>query len=112
MSVKGVAIKGAILSLALSLAVTSCAMATTVTTTTSTDAGSDVGINLGGWLSGLGKDVLIPVAGLFGVGALFRRDIGAALVVALIAIIVGVFVYDPAGAQNLIQGVANTLTKP
>ena len=71
----------------------------------------DVGTNLKGWLSGLGQDVLIPITGLFGIGALFRRDIGAALLVAMIAIIVGVFVYDPSGAANVISGVANTLTK-
>ncbi len=72
---------------------------------------ADVGTNVGGWLTWLGKDVLIPMAGLFGIGALFRRDVGHALLVGLIAIIVGIFVYDAPGASNIINSVANTLTK-
>jgi predicted lipid-binding transport protein (Tim44 family) len=72
---------------------------------------ADVGSNLNGWLGGLAKDLLIPIAGLFGIGALFRRDVGHALLIAVIAIVVGIFVYDAPGATQLISGVANTLTK-
>ena len=104
MSIRAVAVKSAVLSMLVLLTVVSSAMADTVTT-------ADVGTNLNGWLSGLGKDVLIPVTGLFGVAALFRRDIGQALVVAVIAIIVGIFVYDAPGASKIIHDVATTLTK-
>lgn len=82
----------------------SSALATTIPS-------ADVGNNVGGWLSGLGKDLLIPIAGLFGIGALFRRDVGHALLIGLIAIIVGIFVYTPSGASNIINSVASTLTK-
>ena len=103
-SLKAAALKGVVLSLPLLVAMSATAIAGTLTT-------ADVGTNLGGWLSGLGQDILIPVAGLFGVGALFRRDVGHALVIAVIAIIIGIFVYDARGAQTIIQSVANTLTK-
>jgi hypothetical protein len=48
---------------------------------------------------------------LFGISALFRRDLGHALAIALIAIIVGIFVYDAKAAQGIITSVANTLAK-
>ena len=89
----------------LSLAVgANTALATTI-------PAADVGTNIGGWLTGLGQDLLIPITGLFGIGALFRRDVGHALLVALIAIIVGIFVYDAPGASSIINSVANTITK-
>jgi hypothetical protein len=75
-----------------------------------TFATTDVGQNLGNWLAKLGGYILIPTAGLFGIAALFRRDVGHALTIALIAIVVGIFVYDQAGAQNIISSVAKTLT--
>lgn len=76
-----------------------------------TPPAADVGGNVQTWLTGLGQDVLIPTAGLFGIAALFRRDVGQALLVALIAIIVGIFVYDAAGAKTVITSVAGQLTK-
>ena len=86
-------------------------LATMASSAAAATASADVGSNVGSWLTGLGQDVLIPVAGLFGIGALFRRDIGHALVIALIAVIAGVFVYDTKGATQMIHAVANTLTK-
>lgn len=78
--------------------------------TTTTTGGSDIGSNLGTWLSSLGRDLLIPIAGVLGLAAFAKRDVGHAVTIVVIALIVGMFVYAPGGATGMIQTVANTLT--
>jgi hypothetical protein len=80
------------------------------TAAASTLAEGDVGANLGSLLSGLAQDLLLPTAGLFGLAAFFRRDIGHAVTILVIACIVGIFVYDAPGATSLITTVANAIT--
>lgn len=75
-----------------------------------TMASSDVGSNIGTWLTNLGGDLLIPIAGLFGLAAFFRRDVGHAVVIVVIACIVGIFIYDRTGAVAMITNIANTFT--
>jgi type IV secretory pathway VirB2 component (pilin) len=72
---------------------------------------ADVGQNIGSLLTGWGKFILIPSAGLFGIAALFRRDVGHALTIFVIVVIVGVFVYDQSGAQSIINSITNALVK-
>jgi hypothetical protein len=77
---------------------------------TTTAGSSDVGSNIGTWLTNLGQDLLIPIAGLLGLAAFFRRDVGHAITIVVIAVIVGIFVYDRGGATAMITTVANTFT--
>jgi hypothetical protein len=77
---------------------------------TTTAGSSDVGSNIGTWLTNLGQDLLIPIAGLLGLAAFFRRDVGHAITIVVIAMIVGIFVYDRGGATAMITTVANTFT--
>lgn len=71
---------------------------------------ADVGSNIGTWLSNLGGDLLIPIAGVFGLAAFFRRDVGHAVTIVVIAVIVGIFIYYPSGAESMIKSVASTFT--
>lgn len=96
---------GALLAIVILALTAGPAMAGTTTT-----GGSDVGTNIGTWLTNLGQDLLIPIAGLLGLAAFFRRDVGHALTIVVIAVIVGIFVYDRGGATSMITTVANTFT--
>lgn len=71
---------------------------------------TDVGHNIGSWLGNLGQDLLIPIAGVLGLAAFVRRDVGHAITILVIAVIVGIFVYDKGGAENLISSIASTAT--
>lgn len=73
-------------------------------------ATTNPGSNIGGWLTGLAKGLLIPIAGIFGLGAFARRDVGAAVTIFVLALIIGIFVYDQNGASNLISSVTCTFT--
>lgn len=75
-----------------------------------TVASTNVGSNIGTWLASLGGALLIPIAGLFGLAAFFKRDVGHAITIVVIAAIVGIFIYDKSGAVNMITGIANTFT--
>ncbi len=99
---------GALLAIVVLAFAAGPAMAAAGTTTTA--GSSDVGTNIGTWLTNLGQDLLIPIAGLLGLAAFFRRDVGHALTIVVIAVIVGIFVYDRGGATAMITTVANTFT--
>jgi hypothetical protein len=71
---------------------------------------ADVGTHLGTLLTGLGKSILIPAAGLFGLAAFVKRDVGHAVTIVVIASIVGIFIYDQAGAKSLIDSIASGIT--
>jgi hypothetical protein len=53
--------------------------------------------------------IIIPIAALVALPALFRRDVGHALVVLVIVVVVGAFAFDPTGVQSFVTGVANTI---
>jgi hypothetical protein len=71
----------------------------------STDAAQALGDQLLNWA----KLVIIPIAALVAIPALFRRDVGHALVVLVIVVIVGAFAFDSAGVQTFVTGVANSI---
>jgi hypothetical protein len=76
-----------------------------------TDIGKNVGNEVNSWAKGL----LLGVAALVGLPALFRRDVGQGLVIVLITVLVGGFVFAAKPVQNTIssmwQTVAPTETK-
>jgi type IV secretory pathway VirB2 component (pilin) len=71
---------------------------------------ADVGANLKSLIGGLAKNLVIPVAALMGISALLRRDIGHAMTIAVITIVIGIFAYDP-NASHAITSIANEITK-
>jgi hypothetical protein len=46
-----------------------------------------------------------------GLGAVFKRDVGHAMILVVIALIVGLFVYDPAGAQSAIRTIVKQIAR-
>jgi hypothetical protein len=71
---------------------------------------ADVGSNLGNTFGGWAKAILAPTVGLMGLAALFKRDVGHAVTLSVIAVIVGLFAYDPGGAQSAIHTIVKNLT--
>ena len=76
-------------------------------TTTTPDIGTNVENLIGGWA----KDWLIPVAGLMGVFIFPKRNIQEIGVLAVMVLIVGIFVYDPAGAAGIINSITGVVSK-
>lgn len=72
-------------------------------------AQSDIGKNVGGEVTSWAKGLLLGVAALVGLPALFRRDIGQGVVIVLIVILVGGFVYAGGQVQNTVQAMWKTV---
>jgi uncharacterized protein YybS (DUF2232 family) len=70
-----------------------------------TDAAQNLATELLNWV----KLIIIPIAALVALPALFRRDVGHALVVLVIVVIVGAFAFNPGGVQTFVTGVANSI---
>jgi hypothetical protein len=71
---------------------------------------ADVFGKLSGQLGTWAGEILAPTVGLMGVAALFKRDVGHAVTLAVIAVIVGIFAYDPTGAQHAINTIVTNIT--
>ena len=71
--------------------------------------GGDAAQNLANQLLHWAGLVIIPIAALVALPALFRRDVGHALVVLIIVIVVGAFAFNPGGVQTFVTSVANTI---
>ena len=71
--------------------------------------GTDAAQNLANQLLHWAGLVIIPIAALVALPALFRRDVGHALVVLIIVIVVGAFAFNPGGVQTFVTGVANSI---
>lgn len=69
----------------------------------------DVAQNLSDELLGWATAIIIPLAALMALPALFRRDVGHALTVLVIVLIVGAFAFDPGGVEQLIKTVSDTI---
>jgi hypothetical protein len=70
---------------------------------------ADVASNLSGQLLDWAKLIIIPTAALMALPALFRRDIGEALVVLVLVLIVGMFAFASTGVQHFIQEIAKNV---
>ncbi|MBS1861707.1 MAG: hypothetical protein JSS68_08335 [Actinobacteria bacterium] len=67
---------------------------------------ADVAGNLAEQLLDWAKLVIIPTAAIMALPALFRRDVGHALITLVIVLIVGMFAFDSHGVQSLVEEVA------
>jgi len=68
--------------------------------------GADVAGNLSTQLLNWAKVIIIPTAAIMALPALFRRDVGHALVTLVIVLLVGMFAFDSHGVQSLVEEVA------
>jgi hypothetical protein len=65
---------------------------------------SNIGRNLGNEVRSWATALLLGVAALVGLPILFRRDVNAGLVLVLLVIVVGGFVFAPTSVREVIRG--------
>lgn len=65
---------------------------------------SDIGRNVGNEIDSWGKAVLLGLAGLVAIPVIAKRDVSGGLVLVLLVLIVGGFVFAPSTVQNAITG--------
>jgi hypothetical protein len=70
---------------------------------------ADVAQNLAGQLTHWAGLIIVPTAAIMALPALFRRDIGHALVILVIVLVVGAFAFDAHGVQNFVTSVSKTV---
>jgi hypothetical protein len=75
------------------------------------DSGSDeIGEVVGDEVSALSTALLFSVALLVGIGALAKRDLGQAVVIMVVVLVVGGFVLAPAAVQDLVENIADSMS--
>jgi hypothetical protein len=67
-------------------------------------AASDVGKNVGKEVDAWAKAILLGVVALVALPAIARRDLGQGLVITLLAVLVGGFVFAPGAVKDMIAG--------
>jgi FtsH-binding integral membrane protein len=65
---------------------------------------SSIGRNLGDEVRSWATALLFGVAALVGLPILFRRDVNAGLILVLLVVVVGGFVFAPASVREVIRG--------
>jgi cobalamin synthase len=65
---------------------------------------SNIGRNVGNEVRSWATALLLGVAALVGLPILFRRDVNAGLVLVLLVIVVGGFVFAPTAVREVIRG--------
>lgn len=85
------------------------AAALTLTVIEPSFAASDIGKNVGGEVTSWARGLLLGTAALVGLPALLRRDIGQGVVIVLIVVLVGGFVYAGGQVQDTIQTMWKTV---
>ena len=98
----------------LSLLVTAGALALTmavlavdpVMAAESSDIGKNVGKEITTWATAL----ILGVAALVGIPALAKRDVGQAMSLGLVLMIVGMFAFAPSETKTIIKGVASAIS--
>lgn len=74
-------------------------------------AASPLAKNLGGEVKDWATYLVIAVAGLVGIPALFKRDVGQAVTILVVVIIVGGFAYSPGQVKHVINGMWSSLSQ-
>jgi hypothetical protein len=84
----------------------------------SRDSGGDSGGNVsrvgertGSLISGWAVPVMLALAGIFILGALARREVGAAIAVVLITICASFFLLTPDSAESAIKGISQFILR-
>ena len=67
-------------------------------------APSDVGKNVGDEVRSWATALILGVAALVGLPILFRRDVSGGLVLALLVVVIGGFVFAPGTVRTVIRG--------
>ena len=67
-------------------------------------AASDVGKNVGDEVRSWATALILGVAALVGLPILFRRDVSGGLVLALLVVVIGGFVFAPGTVRTVIRG--------
>jgi hypothetical protein len=70
------------------------------------DIGSGLAHTVGSWA----KACVAPIAGLMGIGAVVKRDVPGAITLFGVTTVVGLFAYDPSGAQSVIHTIVHSVT--
>lgn len=66
---------------------------------------SQIGRNVGNEIDSWGRAILLGIAGLVSVPILARRDVAGGIVLAVLVVIVGGFVFAPSTVEHAINGV-------
>jgi hypothetical protein len=72
-------------------------------------ADSNIGDNLGNEVKSWGEPLLLGIAALVVLPALFKRDFGQSLVILLIVIVAGGFVYADDQVKDVIESIWNSV---
>ena len=70
---------------------------------------SDIGENIGNEIEALAKACLLALAALLGIPALAKRDIGQAMTLLLVLVVVGMFAFAPSDTIAIIRGFASAI---
>lgn len=70
---------------------------------------SEIGRNVGNEVDSWAKALLLGIAGLVAIPVLAKRDVSAGIVLALLVVIVGGFVFAPTTVEHAITGVWNAI---
>jgi len=81
----------------------------TVTAAPALAATSEIGRNVGDEVRSWATALILGVAALVGLPVLFRRDVNGGLVLALLVIVIGGFVFAPTAVRGVIRGLWNAV---
>jgi hypothetical protein len=70
---------------------------------------SEIGRNLGNEVRSWATALIFGVAAIVGLPLLFKRDVSGGLVLALLVIVVGGFVFAPSAVRMVIRGLWNAI---
>lgn len=70
---------------------------------------SEIGRNVGNEVRSWATALILGVAAIVGLPLLFRRDVSGGLVLALLVIVVGGFVFAPTAVRLVIRGLWNAI---
>jgi hypothetical protein len=99
----------AIVTLLMVLTVVDPVLADPTTTTGGTGDTTNIGKNLGKEVQSWGSALLLGVAALVGLPALAKRDLGQSMVVAMITIVLGGFIFAGDTVKTMIDSIWSTV---
>jgi hypothetical protein len=70
---------------------------------------SEIGRNVGDEVRSWATALILGVAAIVGLPVLFRRDVSGGLILALLVIVVGGFVFAPTAVRQVIRGLWNAI---
>jgi cobalamin synthase len=70
---------------------------------------SDIGKNVGNEVKAWATAIILGVAALVGIPALAKRNVGEAMSLGLVLLIVGMFAFAPNETKEIIKGVASAI---